>query len=499
MENRSYFEKALYFLRDKAVKHKYPLITSIITGLLCYMFFFVNKLAQQDELAAIFGKGMSLTGGRWGLELISTIFPDYSMPWIYGAISIIFIAASACVVIESLQIENRILQCVFSALFTASPSVTGIFTQPYLSAANTLAILLSVIAIKLFIKKNIRRWIAGIVLLAFSLSMYQGYISLSASIAIVILIKDVLICKKETFETIKYGIRLLLLLLASVALYALITVLVILLFNVQLNTYGISNYGILMRLRVAYTAFAGYFIKGYFSFVSSTTSLVFHIICIVLTAVIFIRKCIERKSASAVALSWLLLILLPLSINCMYLASSVDVMSAIVFMSFNSIYLLMIVLIDNSSCKQIHMRGAVSLGLSLIIVCNIYFANKISLKMYLQTEELRSYYTTLMTNVVNSGEFKSGEPLCIIGTPKGTYMLDEIDSKNFIGLTAENVYDIYTKTNYIRYYLGYDFQDVSFDWMMALKYSPEFAEMPCYPEPGSIKNISGTTVVKLSE
>ena len=104
-----------------------------------------------------------------------------------------------------------------------------------------------------------------------------------------------------------------------------------------------------------------------------------------------------------------------------------------------------------------------------------------------------------MTNVVNSGEFKSGEPLCIIGTPKGTYMLDEIDSKNFIGLTAENVYDIYTKTNYIRYYLGYDFQDVSFDWMMVLRNSSEFAEMPCYPEEGSIRNISGTTVVKLSE
>ena len=499
MENRSYFEKAIYILRDKAVKHKYPLITAIITGLFCYMFFFVNKLAQQDDIVSLFAKGSTLSSGRWGLALMSSIFPDYSMPWLYGIISVAMIAVASCFVIETLNISNPVLQGIASALFAASPSVTGIMCLPFTSSSYAFSMLIA--SISVYLIANLKNWkkLAGSILLAFSLGIYQGYISLDASILIVLLIKFVLIEKEETKEVFKKALCFLACLLAALAFYGLVLLAINKLFNIELLDYGISNYGILMRLRIAYTAFAGYFIKGYFSFVSSTTSLVIHIICIVLTAVIFIKKCIERKSASAVALSWLLLILLPLSINCMYLASSVDVMSAIVFMSFNSIYLLMIVLIDNSSCKQIHMRGAVSLGLSLIIVCNIFFANKISLKMYLQTEELRSYYTTLMTNVVNSGEFKSGEPLCIIGTPKGTYMLDEIDSKNFIGLTAENVYDIYTKTNYIRYYLGYDFQDVSFDWMMALKYSPEFAEMPCYPEPGSIKNISGTTVVKLSE
>mgnify|MGYP003295413253 CR=1 FL=1 len=34
--------------------------------------------------------------GRWGLDILEYIFPNYSMPWIYGIITITLMAVSIC-------------------------------------------------------------------------------------------------------------------------------------------------------------------------------------------------------------------------------------------------------------------------------------------------------------------------------------------------------------------------------------------------------------------
>lgn len=499
MDNSSFFEKTADSLISKAKKYRYPLITGFCIGLLCYVFFFTNKVLQQDELAAMFGKGTTLSAGRWGLELAGIIFPDYSMPWVYGVLSLIMLSVASCIVTDTVDMRNCYLQCIFAALFTSSPSITGIFTQPYLSAANALAILLAVIGIRCFLLNPMRQWWKGCICMVFSVSFYQAYISLAAGIAVVVLIKRLLSDRIQAKTVFRSCISTLGLLVISVAVYGAITLAVNAVFNVEVLSYGYSDYGILMRLRVAYTAFAGYFIKGYFSFVNSVPSLIMHIMCICVTAYLFIRKCIEIKDKYIIILASVLLVMLPLAINSMYLVSSVNVMSAIVFMSFNAMYLLMLVLFDGSVPAYPRLRGVLELGLTLIVVSNIYFANRISLKMYLQTEELRSYYTSLMTEVLDSGEYEPGKPLAVIGTPQGTYSLDEIDSSNFIGLTAENIYDIYTRMNYIRYYLGYDFQDISLDMQYYLSSTEKFTSMPCYPEEGCVAEIDGVTVVKLSD
>ena len=62
-------------------------VSAFAAGLAAYLFVFTNKLLNLDEIAGLFGKGESISSGRWALALTSYVFPDVSMPWINGMLA----------------------------------------------------------------------------------------------------------------------------------------------------------------------------------------------------------------------------------------------------------------------------------------------------------------------------------------------------------------------------------------------------------------------------
>ena len=76
-------ERMFVWSQKCSKEYKIPFLTALIVGALAYMFAFTNKLINHDEACSLFAKGAGISSGRWGLDVISLIFPDYSMPWIY--------------------------------------------------------------------------------------------------------------------------------------------------------------------------------------------------------------------------------------------------------------------------------------------------------------------------------------------------------------------------------------------------------------------------------
>ena len=76
-----------------AAEYKLPLITGFVFGLAANLYAFTNKFVNADELEYLFSKGATLSSGRWALALTSCIFPDVSMPWIYGVIAVMILSA----------------------------------------------------------------------------------------------------------------------------------------------------------------------------------------------------------------------------------------------------------------------------------------------------------------------------------------------------------------------------------------------------------------------
>ena len=118
-------------------KYRWSLWGTIGGGLLAYVFAFTNKLPNFDDVAWIFGKGVTLESGRWGLVPLSVIFPDYSMPWICGVMALMILSVGICLIVEIFDIQTPLAQMLLSAAITCYPS--WICTYTY-TIADTAAI-----------------------------------------------------------------------------------------------------------------------------------------------------------------------------------------------------------------------------------------------------------------------------------------------------------------------------------------------------------------------
>ena len=143
------------------------------------------------------------------------------------------------------------------------------------------------------------------------------------------------------------------------------------------------------------------------------------------------------------------------------------------------------------------MKGLVPAALALIIACNVYFANKVYLKMYLEYENAYAFYNTLMAQVMDTPGFGRYTVIDLVGnTSDGVTRFDNIDTSGFTGPNEELV-NTYTRVSFIKYYLGLDLymyrEDTVYD-------AAWYDEMPCYPAPGSIRLLEdeGRIIVKLS-
>ena len=128
-------------------KYRVPFSASILFGLLAYLFAFTNKLVNHDEVHCLFSKGATVTSGRWGLGLLDIIFPNYSMPWIYGVITLCLIALSVCLIISTFQIRNKVIQVLLAGTITVFPSLIGTFGYMFTSSSYALSFLLAVLAV----------------------------------------------------------------------------------------------------------------------------------------------------------------------------------------------------------------------------------------------------------------------------------------------------------------------------------------------------------------
>ena len=100
-------ERAAAWLLSRIRENAVPLAASLIAGFLAYTFSFTNKLLNHDEAYSLFMKGATVESGRWGLGGIDLIFPNFSMPWIYGVLTITFMAISSCITVRIFPIGSE--------------------------------------------------------------------------------------------------------------------------------------------------------------------------------------------------------------------------------------------------------------------------------------------------------------------------------------------------------------------------------------------------------
>ncbi len=497
MEKCSFdFEKTVIGLVGK---YRLPFLSAIAAGFLAHMFAFTNKLVNADEAATLFGKGASAVSGRWGLELVKLIFPDYSMPWIYGVLTIAMIAVAGCLVLDIFKIKSTWLRLTLPALFVVFPAVTGLMCYMFTSAAYGLSFLLAVLAVKLYTGKGIAGFAVPTLLLFLSLGIYQAYIAVAASFFLMLMIKA-LLEDQSAAVVFRFGLRCLLMLLLSLALYYAISLVVIYFDDESFVDYAVNqDDGLLKKLFLAYRAFGGSFLNGTFGYVNSVPELLAHL---VLAGLIFCGALlwgVRKRGMSERLLMLLCLALFPLSTNCIFLIAELNIIHSLVMYSFASTYVLAAVFIEKTDWNRKEpVKAIAALSSALILLCNTYYSNKVYLKMHIQYENTYAFYSGVATQIKLTEGFDQNSEIAIIGEGHNAIFEPEQFAPDKLTGPSVSLINSYTREYFIRTYLGFDIPFADPEEKNTLSRDQRFIAMPEYPYYGSVAEIDNYIVVKLS-
>lgn len=497
-------------LQTEFMRFKKPIIFGYIVGLLAFTYTFCNKLVQWDEIFYSFSKGASLEAGRWGLDILQYIFPNYSMPWLWGVISLTFLIIAACLIIDLFKLENVFYQCLLVGLVVAFPSMISAYAYMFQSVTYSFGVLLCVVALVLSIKKDIRLKVVGILGFTFAFSIYQAFISIVLSFYIVFIIKELLDGEKDAVRIFKQGLQYICYVVIALILYLAITVTLFLLKDLSLDlllnrTEGEEPMGLFMRFLYTYLYFAGYFVNGTAGIMPTLLSVVCHVSAMLALLVCCIKFIITDVDKYKKGLFILMLSVFPMAVNAIIFISTGT--HTLMVYSFVATYVLAFILLEkqgeNHAFPKIStvIKRLFPISMLLIIAANIYTANLVSLRMTYSNQAFNAFYTELSTQIKMCEGYTQGDRIAIVGeTDELRYNVDkEFDKFSLVGTNALDV-NIYSRKQYIKYYLGNDFDFLSHEEIEEnILPLPEYQEMAIYPYDGSVKRVNGYIIVKLGQ
>lgn len=490
-------------LNSMAAQYAVPALSALIFGLAAYLFVFTNKLLNLDEIAGLFSKGESISSGRWALALTSYVFPDVSMPWINGMLSLLMLTVAVCLTVRVFELESALIKSVLAALMIVFPSQIVTFSYMFTCAPYALAVLLAVGSVyAVLCRAGKRRFIPAVIMLAFSLGIYQAYLAIAASFCVVYLIKRTLDDEWELGRIVRCGVECVVYLVLSLAVYFAVNKLTMLITHTEYNSYADASFqtdlpSLLFGLRVAFTAFFGYFYKGYYHLIATPLSAVMHIVCAVIVGAELAVYCVRnRASIKRVGLLILLIILVPFSVNCLYIISAQR--HTLMLYSFVAVYILAAVVAE-SLMGRTHMRyrDALIISMAVVVLCNVLYANRLYLKMKLEYENAYSFYSTLATRIKETEGYDENTMVFITGDAQELlHESTEIDTSDLVGI-MEGLINVYSREDFFTYYAG--FSPPTFDWAKwdATGAVVELDNMPIYPYDGSVQKIDDFIIVKL--
>lgn len=509
MQNKSAtpLEMSLSRAWRATARDRVPFLAALIFGLAAHTFAFTNKLVNADEIESLFGKGATITSGRWGLEAVKILFPDYSMPWLYGLVSLVLLAVSVCLIVRLFDIKGGLISVLLAGMITAFPSQTGTFCFMFTSSAYALSFLFAVLAVFLFCRGGWKNAALASLFMVLSLGIYQSYIALAASLLLLYALKLCLDGECDFKSVILFCVKALGLLVVSLAFYALVTLAVFKLTGAEFNTYVRENAaasGLLGRVRTAYDFFVYYLTYREYALITSEASRIAHIALFALCFVGAVCAAVKSARVGRIGVGVLIVaivLMLPLAVNCMFLAMGKESIHTLVIYSFVAFYVLTAMLLqrvfDGEAVAKRAARDVIYAALTIALASNVYFANEVYLEMYLEYENAYSFYSILLARAENTDGFDDAKKLAIIGHQDNAVTTRPEIDLGYITGPSRDLINIYSRENFIRRYLGSEIPLATQAELDALAASADFAEMNEYPYYGSIKIIDDYVVVKL--
>lgn len=509
LHTEKYFRKICQIISE----YRYVILGSLIAGFLAYTYMFTNKFPNHDDLRALFSKGTTFASGRWGLWLLSFIFPNISMPWIFGVLSLLFLTVGNCLIVRIFGIKSPVLQVLLGGMIITFPSQTGTFGYMFTACAYAVSFCLAVL-VTYFLCNGKKQYVAAILCEIFSLSIYQAYLSVTVSILVLFLIYRMLTEEENAKNIFFRGGWFVAFLIASLGLYWIVTKGIWVISGTRLGSYAsnaisFSVTAIPSGIKNAYKNFFKILFFGYAGLIPSVFLRVLHFLCLILAGIECLSFILRRKDWKQTALLLFLLAILPMAINSMFLLIAAQAIHTLVLYSFIAIYILLAIFVEYGQYRSIktacmnwvHMLclDCIVLSMAVILLCNVYTANAAALKMQLTYENTYAFSVSVATQLQSEPGYTTDSKVAILGT---------YDTPDFLKTHFSNVGNLmgthgispttYSIGDFFAYYIGRELNWASQKECEALMQTAEFAQMQSYPNYGCVKQIGDVFVIKIS-
>lgn len=488
-------------------------------GIISHMYILTNLIYNHDGVVSMYADVNALTSGRWFLKYATAISGHMQTPVVLVLMSLAYLAVLCCVTVEIFDINSYVHIFVATGLIVTFPTVVCTFSYLFTADAYFLAAMLAVLAV--YCTKKFRKgWIAGIFLLAFSMGIYQAYLSYAAGAFVILILLMVFDSKTKLIDMFKEGIKYVLVLGVSVGVYYVILQIMLKLNGAVLNNYrGINEMGkytlaeIPQLLLLTYKEILDfYFSKGTYSYIPDFVVDVNRIIGILLVILLIVLGVMRRtyKNIEKIILGIVLIVVLPLALNFMQITNTQDKPHVLMILSYVLFYIAFIKIADMIAAEW--DRNAIHT--TVIVICNILcliilyrgyiLTNEGYLRLQLAYESTYSFATRIAYSVEHDEDYTVGKPVYIGGNFNyAEYPTRRENFNEFSELTGiYSDYIIYSNIQleyFIKDTLNLVYTDPEPTSIDAIRSSDVYINMPCYPENGSIQEIDGVLVVKLSE
>ncbi len=509
----------LYALGDKfrgfwtpKVGHiwKRVLLSAALFTLAAHGFLFTNEFFSHDSISyftyATGSVPFYISIGRFVIPAYEWLKGAVAAPWLIGLLFLLWTALSSFLLVRLFQIRSVGGQILTSGLVCTNLALTLTgATYIYCMDEYAFALLACVLAVYCFTKG---RWwsMAGLVSLVASLSVYQPYFTVAASLCLLLLLRRA--AKGESAgHVIASAIRYLGLLAAGFVVYfgawtLLCTVSGVAKRRVEESVLGGLNLGKLLDLIVhANVSYVKELFDG-----SGILGHLLPVVHVLLLVILFWRLGKILLDQSMQMGGRVLLLLLACLIPTAFRSAEILLAgSATELMTFAGelLYLLVIVALESDEGgreREYPVRMAAMFLLCCVLWQHVVYANQVYMKKELEHQAT----LTLASRVIDRVELLEGyipgeTPVAFVGRlDDNSYLNHGREAFSNIQRTVGLWKDYGATYNMGRYLTDYLNYPLLWDTETDFSQWTEVQEMPAFPAADSIAMVDGTVVVKLS-
>lgn len=490
--------------------------SALAFGLAAHMYALTNKFTNHDDVGAMFGDFYGADSGRWLRPYIACFSGGFSMPWLVGIMSLLCLAAVACLTVSALRIRRPLGCMLTAAILVTFPTVLSTFTYMYTAFAYFFGLLLAAFGAWAALRWGWWGSAAGAAAIALSLSIYQSYFPVSAVLMVAALMLETLDGERPFKALFLRGLRLLGTLIAALIVYMI---------SVRLTTgghlvdyMGLQNMGKLPINMLPWLISRAYQKYNLFFYLNETDShfnfmkYAFLLSALGTLAVLALLLARKRLGALRTALAAALFAVCPLAADLIYIM--VPDAEVHFLMLYGLCYILIIPIalaeyagpvLREGVARRFH--GAVSWVILLTMAMTVYSYiiadNNTYLRIDMSMRQCQAYSIRLLDRIETCDGYDPSMSVVLVGSDSWEESLNALPTP--VGNTLTGVFTApglrasYTYDYYLRHFLGFTRPVYlgSSDEAKAAAETEEVQSMPIYPLADSVRVIDGAVVVKL--